>query len=601
MIRNILCLLTCGFMLAALPPSAGAQDEPYHASVQRVDVSEFPLVSVYVDVADQQGRPITGLSRDAFKLTEDGTPVSDTRLSEVTDSQLPIAVAMVLDVSGSMNDGGKLTAAKQAADGLVAGLGPADTAAVISFSDNVSVSQEFTANQQQLSSAINRLEANGGTTLYDAIIRAELLAQALPQPRKLLLVVTDGADSASHGSLDDAMAAVKGAHSIVYTVGLGGDVDHAALDSLAQAGAGQSFYPDSPDQIGSAFQTIQDQLRYGYLLRYQSVAPPDNKMHDLDVAVTYQGQEANGTLSFQAYQPVVNATLTGVSSGETVEGPRTLQATVRSGAPQGLQLLIDDQVVAATSGHPDGLTWDMDGLPPGDHTATLKVIGASGDVSQQSFPFTTAEPPPPAPPAPAEAAAPAPPPPSPTLPFDNWGWVGFLLAGLLGLLLIVLAFVVPARRRRSGDRTAAASAADNTQDMEPEPVVEAAAAAGLQPATDAPRLHIRDDGPERDVLLATEPLTLGRQVDNDVVLKDARVSRHHARITFEDGQYWIEDLNSANGTVLNGRSRVQRQRLASGDTLTIGAAELTFLWSQARPAPAAPPPPVPPAPVAASA
>ncbi|MBV9354647.1 MAG: VWA domain-containing protein, partial [Chloroflexi bacterium] len=183
MIRIILCLLTCGFMLAALPPSAGAQDEPYHASVQRVDVSEFPLVSVYVDVADQQGRPITGLSRDAFKLTEDGTPVSDPRLSTVTDSQLPIAVAMVLDVSGSMNEGGKLDAAKQAADGLVAGLGPADTAAVISFSDNVSVSQEFTANQRQLSSAINRLEATGGTTLYDAIIRAELLAQALPQPR----------------------------------------------------------------------------------------------------------------------------------------------------------------------------------------------------------------------------------------------------------------------------------------------------------------------------------------------------------------------------------------------------------------------------------
>jgi pSer/pThr/pTyr-binding forkhead associated (FHA) protein len=124
--------------------------------------------------------------------------------------------------------------------------------------------------------------------------------------------------------------------------------------------------------------------------------------------------------------------------------------------------------------------------------------------------------------------------------------------------------------------------------MEPEPAVAAAAAAGLQPATDAPRLHIRDDGPERDVLLTTEPVTLGRQVDNDVVLKDARVSRHHARITFEDGQYWIEDLNSANGTVLNGRARVQRQRLASGDTLSIGAAELTFLWSQARPAPAAP-------------
>jgi Ca-activated chloride channel family protein len=581
-------------MLATLPPSAAAQDEPFHASVQRVDVSEFPLVGVYVDVADPQGRPITGLSRDAFKLAEDGTPVSDTRLSAVTDSQLPIAVAMVLDVSGSMNDGGKLDAAKQAADGLVAGLGPADTAAVISFSDNVSVSQEFTANQQQLSGAINRLEATGGTTLYDAIIRAELLAQALPQPRKLLLVVTDGADSASHGSLDDAVAAVKGAHSMVYTVGLGGDVDHNALDSLAQSGGGQAFYPDRPDQIPTAFQTIENQLRYGYLLRYESAAPPDNKMHDLDVAVTYQGQDATGSLAFQAYQPVVNASLTGVSSGETVDGPRTLQATVRSGAPQGLQLLIDGQVVAATSGQPDGLSWDMEGLPPGDHTATLKVIGASGDVSEQSFRFTTAAPPPPpAPPAPAETAAPPAPPPSPTLPFDNWGWVGMVLAGLLGLLLIVAAIVLPARRRRR-EGAAGVSDADNTQDMEPEPAVGGAAAPSVQAATDAPRLHIRDAGPERDVMLTTEPLTLGRQVDNDVVLKDAHVSRHHARIVFEDGQYWIEDLNSANGTVLNGLSRVQRQRLASGDTLTIGAAEITFLWSQARPAaPTAPAPPVP--------
>ncbi|MCP5111922.1 MAG: FHA domain-containing protein, partial [bacterium] len=74
------------------------------------------------------------------------------------------------------------------------------------------------------------------------------------------------------------------------------------------------------------------------------------------------------------------------------------------------------------------------------------------------------------------------------------------------------------------------------------------------------------------------PFHIGRQADNDIVIRDNRASRRHARIVAEDGEYWVEDLGSQNGVYINGR-KVDRNLLTSGDVLSFGVAdsyELTF-------------------------
>jgi hypothetical protein len=79
------------------------------------------------------------------------------------------------------------------------------------------------------------------------------------------------------------------------------------------------------------------------------------------------------------------------------------------------------------------------------------------------------------------------------------------------------------------------------------------------------------------VPLTSMKMKIGRDPSNQLVVKeDTYASRHHAWITYEDGDFWIEDLGSTNGTLLNGHPVVKRQMLASGDKIRVGHTELTF-------------------------
>ena len=103
-------------------------------TVHRIDSSQFPMVRVYATVATSQGVPIRGLDKAAFELLEDDKPIQDFQLGSMVDSSEPIAVALTMDVSGSMNDQGKLDAAKQAASTFVDSMGVNDSASIVVFS-----------------------------------------------------------------------------------------------------------------------------------------------------------------------------------------------------------------------------------------------------------------------------------------------------------------------------------------------------------------------------------------------------------------------------------------------------------------------------------
>lgn len=80
------------------------------------------------------------------------------------------------------------------------------------------------------------------------------------------------------------------------------------------------------------------------------------------------------------------------------------------------------------------------------------------------------------------------------------------------------------------------------------------------------------------VPIATRWMRIGRETDNDIVVKDdGFVSRYHAWITYEREHFWLEDLGSTNGTLLNGEPLQRREILASGDKIKIGESEMTFV------------------------
>jgi pSer/pThr/pTyr-binding forkhead associated (FHA) protein len=71
--------------------------------------------------------------------------------------------------------------------------------------------------------------------------------------------------------------------------------------------------------------------------------------------------------------------------------------------------------------------------------------------------------------------------------------------------------------------------------------------------------------------------TLGRLPDNSICLTDGRLSRHHAQIDFRDGGYWISDLASQNGTLVNDRPLTEEHRLQAGDSIELGTTRLTVV------------------------
>ncbi|MBX6772647.1 MAG: VWA domain-containing protein [Chloroflexi bacterium] len=378
--RALLAALITVLLGATVATAAGVG-----LAIQQVDSSQFPRVRVYVSVADSDGVPITGLDAQAFQLSEDGKPVNGLQVQPIIDSQEPIAVALIMDVSGSMNDAGKLTGAKNAASAFVDTMGPNDTAALISFSDSVTISQGYTGNHDALKKAISQLAAKGDTALYDAVIQAAVLQGAVPQQRKVMLLLTDGADTKSKQSLDAAISAAKGAGAPVFAVGLGGDVKKDVLDRLAAATGGQAFYVSGADQLKQVFLSIGDQLRREYALEYSSSLPADGKSHSIAVQVNYRGQTAQGSGTFVARTAPLAIDVTGITTASTVSGPLQIQVAATSGAIARVDLLVDNQVTATARAAPFILSWDSTAVSPGLHRLVVRASDASGATAEKEF------------------------------------------------------------------------------------------------------------------------------------------------------------------------------------------------------------------------
>jgi VWFA-related protein len=142
----------------------------------RVDVS---LVTVGVRVTDSRGRDVRGLKADDFIVTEDGVPQ---RIASFSDELQPITLGIILDRSSSMEAGRKLERAKDAAQTLIKVAKEGSEYFFVEFSEKVRLAVDFTSRREELLSAIARTEAEGSTSLYDAILEG-LTARVAPALR----------------------------------------------------------------------------------------------------------------------------------------------------------------------------------------------------------------------------------------------------------------------------------------------------------------------------------------------------------------------------------------------------------------------------------
>jgi VWFA-related protein len=270
---------------------------------KKVDVQ---FVELYTSVVDGRGRPVNGLTKDDFKVTEDGTPQQVRRFELVRD--VPIYAGILLDTSGSMAMGGKLDEAVRAALRFFQKvITPKDRASVITFSDKPNLNVRFTNDESVLTGGLSGLQAVGNTALYDSLIYSLYYFGGVKGKRAIILL-SDGKDEGSRYSFSDALEYARRSGVALYTVGLDLSSQEAdvrlKLSRLADETGGRFFYISKASELERIYDEIQSELRSQYLLAYQSskeAAPGEvDKFRTVEVKMSRPGLEAK---TLRGYYP----------------------------------------------------------------------------------------------------------------------------------------------------------------------------------------------------------------------------------------------------------------------------------------------------------
>ena len=236
-------------------------------------------VVLNVSVFDQDRHLINDLSKDDFKVWEDGVPQT---VAAFQHQDVPVSMGILVDNSGSMRD--KRAAVNAAALDLVKASNPDDQAFIVNFSDEAYIDQDFTSNLGQLRDGLAHIDSRGGTALYDAVVAsADHLEKDAKRPKQVLLVITDGEDNASSLDLEQTIHKVQDLEGpVVYSIGLlfGADTDareshraKRALQLLSEETGGLAFFPKSLADVDAIAAEVAMDIRRQYTLGYHSTKP----------------------------------------------------------------------------------------------------------------------------------------------------------------------------------------------------------------------------------------------------------------------------------------------------------------------------------------
>jgi VWFA-related protein len=236
---------------------------------------EADEVMLHATVVDDKQHIITNLDRNAFSVFEDGKPQNIISFHHV---DIPVAMGIVIDNSGSMRE--KRAKVNQAALNLVRSSNPKDEVFVVNFNDEQYLDQDFTNDLRKLKEALEKIDARGGTALYDAIVAsADHLKQNARLEKKVIFVVTDGEDNASSETLEQAIKQLQQENGpSVYAIGILGDEEHPkrakkALQIVADRTGGIAFFPKTLDEVDEISKNIANDIRNQYAIGYKPTNP----------------------------------------------------------------------------------------------------------------------------------------------------------------------------------------------------------------------------------------------------------------------------------------------------------------------------------------
>lgn len=267
-------------------------------------------VPLYVTVSDSTGRLVPGLVQEDFEVYDNGKLQT---LTNFDNKAMPITAVVMLDTSGSMTL--LMDLVKQAAEEFLIRMMPEDKGKVGAFNDKLEVKPEagfpFSNNRDQLIRALNDLDFGYPTRLWDAV-EFSIMELKAAENRKVVLVFTDGEDTASKTGLGDVVELARTDEVMVYAIGLESEYFNGAsrqrsrpdrgLKRIAEETGGGFFELKKKDELGPTFTRVALELHSQYVMGF-SPQTLDGKVHKLEVRVKKPGMSVRARRSYVAAGP----------------------------------------------------------------------------------------------------------------------------------------------------------------------------------------------------------------------------------------------------------------------------------------------------------
>ena len=271
----VFTVLTCAF--SAQPRQDQSPRQAPEVSPHSIDV-DVDLVLATVTVTDRNGRYVTGLEKENFKLAEDKVPQE---ISYFSSEDIPLSVGIILDVSGSMKD--KLKTAVEAAITFMKGGSPDDEYFLVEFADKPTGTADFTNDIAKIQNLFLASRAKGRTALFDAVYMGLSKLEQGNNAKRALLLITDGEDNRSRYTFSNVRDFVKEKDVQMYAIGItngwsdaSAEQGRALLRDLAAISGGNSFFPTSVYGLEDICRKIAAELKYQYVLGYRSTNTAKN-------------------------------------------------------------------------------------------------------------------------------------------------------------------------------------------------------------------------------------------------------------------------------------------------------------------------------------
>ena len=258
LLLSIICL--------AMASTSKAQD-PEIAIIPRALRVDVNLVELHVSVMDGAGRPVGGLQQENFKVTENNI---DQRITIFKHEDIPVSLGLVLDNSRSIEP--RKARLDAAALSFVRNSNPDDETFIVHFDFEAKLSRPFTNDRTVLQNDLSSTKPYGQTALFDGILLALDTMNEAKFSKKALLLVTDGIDNSSKGTLEKVLERVRREHVMVFAIGLlsqsGGAQAEEALEKIAQVSGGRAYFPQTAEGASAIMDVIARDIREQYTLAY---------------------------------------------------------------------------------------------------------------------------------------------------------------------------------------------------------------------------------------------------------------------------------------------------------------------------------------------